>query len=48
MHECWGCGLKKGHKVYGDMVCEYASERSPLFDSETMEPAEWPQPSEEQ
>lgn len=40
---CPGCGLRNGHKVYKDWPpCEYASERTPLFDGDTGEPVPWP------
>lgn len=42
-NNCPGCGLSTGrHKVYGDLVCEYASERSQLFDSVTGKVTTWP------
>jgi hypothetical protein len=43
-YECPGCGLRgPTHKVFGTMICEYASERSPLMDADTHQPITWEQ-----
>lgn len=44
---CLGCGLTQGHSVSDGLVCEYATERSILFDTDTGKRTDWPDDDDE-